>query len=294
MQQQPISFPEFDVVYQDAVRVVFEHWTEPMQTELARHCHAWGPGRSDFRNYLEVSSIRFYKAYRAIATNEGNLRICDVGGFWGVFPLTLKKLGYDVSMTESLQYYGDSFDGLFECILNEGVTILDYDPFDHEASLGERFDVLTIMAVLEHYPHSLKTFMRNIRSLMLPNGRLFIEVPNIAYWPKRIELLFGRTPLAQLTDIFDSEVPFIGHHHEFTIAELRDLVKLSGFKIIYEDYYNYTLAGSVRLRTRLRSPLMFLAFPLFKETRECLAVYCRQEEHKKHAFVGKKKRLRIS
>jgi 2-polyprenyl-3-methyl-5-hydroxy-6-metoxy-1,4-benzoquinol methylase len=277
MNQEPISFREFDVVYQNSVRVVFEHWTEQMQTELARHCHAWGPGRSDFRNYLEVSSIRFYKAYRAIVTNEQHLKICDVGGFWGVFPLTLKKLGYDVWMTESLQYYGDSFNSLFECIRNEGVSILDYDPFDPAASLTERFDVLTVMAVLEHYPHSLKTFMRNIRSLIRPNGGLFLEVPNIAYWPKRIALLFGKTPLAHLSDIFESEVPFIGHHHEFTIAEVRDLVKLSGFKIIFEDYYNYTLAGPVKWRTRVRSPLMFLAFPLFKESRECLAVYCRPE-----------------
>ena len=120
------------------------------------------------------------------------------------------------------------------------MTILDYDPFLPEASLSERFDVITVMAVLEHYPHSLKTFMTNIRSLTQPDGRLYIEVPNIAYWPKRTALLFGRTPLAQLTDIFHSEVPFIGHHHEFTIAELRDLVRLSGLSIVYEDYYNYT------------------------------------------------------
>ena len=261
--------------------MVFEHWTVQMQIELAAHCHAWGPGLSDFKNYLEVSSSRFYKAYRAIAMNADHQRICDVGGFWGVFPLTLKKLGYDVSMTEALQYYGESFGGLFKFIRDQGVTILDYDPFLPEASLSERFDVITVMAVLEHYPHSLKTFMTNIRSLTQPDGRLYIEVPNIAYWPKRTALLFGRTPLAQLTDIFHSEVPFIGHHHEFTIAELRDLVRLSGLSIVYEDYYNYTLGLTPKFKTRLRSPLMFLAFRLLKESRECLAVLCERQEREK-------------
>lgn len=257
--------------------MVYEHWTEQMQIELAAHCHAWGPGLSDFRDYLQVSSIRFYKAYRAIATSESNQRICDVGGFWGVFPLTLKKLGYDVAMTESLQYYGDSFNGLFKVITDQGVTIYDYDPFEPASSLTERFDVITVMAVLEHYPHSLKTFMENIRSLLKPDGRLFIEVPNLAYWPKRTALMLGRTPLAQLTDIYLSEVPFIGHHHEFTMAELKDLVRLSGLTIVYEDYYNYTLGVAPRLKTRLRSPFMFLAFLFLKGSRECLSVFCRLE-----------------
>lgn len=279
--KEPLSFQQFDVIYQDSVKVVFEYWTGQMQIELASHCHAWGPGLTDFRNYLQVSSIRFYKAYRAIAMRGDRQRVCDLGGFWGVFPLTMKRLGYDVSMTEALQYYGDSFDGLFKCIRDHGVTIFDYDPFEPAASLPERFDVITVMAVLEHYPHSLKTFMENTRSLMKPDGRYYIEVPNIAYWPKRMALLFGRTPLAQLTDIFQSEVPFIGHHHEFTIAELRALVRLSGLSIIYEDYYNYTIGVAPRLKTRLRSPLMFLAFPLLKLSRECLAVLCKQEEQEK-------------
>lgn len=281
MKQEPLSFQAFDLIYQESVRVVFEYWTEQMQIELAAHCHAWRPGLSDFNNYLQVSSIRFYKAYRAIAKFGGDLRICDVGGFWGVFPLTMTKLGYQVAMTESLQYFGDSFNGLFKCIKDHGVTIFDFDPFEPGASISESFDFVTVMAVLEHYPHSLKTFMGNALSLMKPDGKLYLEVPNIAYWPKRIELLFGRTPLAQLTDIYHSDVPFIGHHHEFTIAELRDLVNLSGLNIVFEDYFNYTIGSTTRLRTRLRSPLMFLAFPILKKSRECLAVLCELREEKK-------------
>jgi 2-polyprenyl-3-methyl-5-hydroxy-6-metoxy-1,4-benzoquinol methylase len=273
----PLSFQQFDVVYQDAVKVVFEYWTEQMQIELARHCHGWGPGLTDFRDYLEISSIRFYKAYCAIVRGGEAQTVCDVGGFWGVFPLTLKKLGFEVSMTEAMKYYGDSFQRLFKCITENGVTILDYDPFEPSASLPEQFDVITVMAVVEHYPHSLKTFMGNIRSLVNSNGRIYIEVPNLAYWPKRVALLFGHSPLAPLADIFQSDVPFIGHHHEFTVAELRDLVRLSGLSIISEDYYNYTLGAAPGLKPRLRSPLMFLAFPLIKSSRECIAVYCQLE-----------------
>ncbi len=274
MSIEKYTFQQFDAIYQQSVEIVFAHWTEQMQVELAEHCHAWGPGIHDFRNYLEVSSIRFYKAYSAFADRGNKQSVCDVGGFWGVFPLTLKKLGFDVAMTESLQYYGDSFSSLFKCIRDHGVTIFDYDPFEPTASMPSRFDVITVMAVLEHYPHSLKTFMKNIRSLLKPDGRIYIEVPNIAYWPKRIALLRGQSPLAPVSDIFHSAVPFIGHHHEFTISELRELVTLSGLSILAEDFYNYTIVDSPGLKTRLRYPLMFPVFNLFKESRECFAVLC--------------------
>jgi 2-polyprenyl-3-methyl-5-hydroxy-6-metoxy-1,4-benzoquinol methylase len=117
------------------------------------------------------------------------------------------------------------------------VEIFDYDPFEAEAALDRRFDVVTLMAVLEHYPHSHKILMKYISSLIRPDGKLYIEVPNIAYWPKRVSLLIGRTPLA---DIYRSDVPFIGHHYEFTITELRELADLSGMKALAEDFYNYT------------------------------------------------------
>lgn len=273
-----ISFQEFDRVYQDSVRAVFEHWTVEMQTQIALHCHSWSPGLFDFKNYLEASAIRFYKAYSSIAAEGPDSSVCDVGGFWGVLPLTLKTLGYRVVMTESLKYYNDSFDELFSFISGRGVEIFDYDPFEPTAALDEQFDVVTLMAVLEHYPHSHRTLMKNISGLMKPNGKLYLEVPNIAYWPKRVGLMMGRTPLAQLTDVYRSDVPFIGHHHEFTIAELRDLAHLSRMTVLAEDFYNYSPGSLPDIKMLVRHPAQFLAFLFLKETRECLAILCERQE----------------
>lgn len=272
---QSLSYQSFDTIYQESVSSVLEHWTHEMQAELATHCHAWGPGLFDFEGYLRASAIRFYKAYRSFADRGIEQKICDVGGFWGVFPMTLKTLGYDVTMTESLQYYGDSFNQLFAAIADRGVRVVDFDPFREGACLPDRFDAITVMAVLEHYPHSLKWFMDNVISLLKENGRLYLEVPNIAFWPKRVNLMLGQTPQAQLGDIFKSEVPFIGHHHEFTIGELRELARLSGLAVISEDFYNYSPGGLFGLKAVLRHPIQTLAFSLLKDSRECLAILCK-------------------
>jgi 2-polyprenyl-3-methyl-5-hydroxy-6-metoxy-1,4-benzoquinol methylase len=276
-----LSYENFDEIYQESVSTVFAHWTAEMQAELAVHCHSWGPGLFDFKNYLAASARRFYKAYRAFACVDEKQRVCDVGGFWGVFPLTLKKIGYEVAMTESLQYYGESFKALFKCIAENGVEIFDYDPFEPDATLPQKFDVVTVLAVLEHYPHSLKNFMSNTRALVVPSGLLYIEVPNIAYWPKRVALMRGQTPHAQASEIFLSDVPFIGHHHEFTIKELRDLARLSGLSILKEDFYNYTPGALPGFKMLVRSPFQFLAFSFVKQARECIAILCRADGREK-------------
>lgn len=269
-----LSFEQFDAVYQRSFNDIWPFWSRDMQCELARHCVGWGPEMMDFRGYLLSSSIRFFEAYRAIERTEGKPRICDVGGFWGVWPLTLRELGFEVSMTESLHYYGDVFEPLFGHIRERGVTIYDHDPFDDNAKLTETFDLVTVMAVLEHYPHSLKAFMTNVLSMLRPGGSIYLEVPNIAYLPKRIKALFGGSPLVPAGEIYRSEVPFIGHHHEFTINELRDLAALAGLSIEEEKFFNYS-PGEGGVAKSIKRIVAAVPFALFKETREVIAVVCK-------------------
>ncbi|MGI9301732.1 MAG: methyltransferase domain-containing protein [Gammaproteobacteria bacterium] len=268
-----LPFREFDRSYQDAVVSVLKYWTRDMQTEIARHCYDWGPGRTDFTEYLESSSVRYYRAYEVISQNSYGQNVCDIGGLWGVLPLTLKMLGFEnVTMTESLKYYSQAYDSLFGYIADNGVRIHDLDPFEGDPQLPQKFDVITVMAVLEHYPHSLKTVMANLIAMLPDSGRLYIEVPNIAYWPKRTDLLLGRSPLANLASIYQSQTPFIGHHHEFTISELRELIRLSGLKVVAEHFYNYSDVRTKSWSQRLRHPVLNLIYTLLRDSREVLAV----------------------
>ena len=275
---KPISFEQFNTVYQRAVTDIYRFWTPRMQQEIAAHCYGWSPERFDFKVYLQSSSIRFYRAYSAFSACGDKATVCDIGGFWGVFLIVLNELGFTVTMTEALGYYSNAFDELFHFISKKGVTVIDYDPFAiHDAPPGH-FDIITVMALLEHYPHSLKTFMANTTSMLKKGGKIYMEVPNIAFWPKRMHLLSGRTPLVPLREIFLSQVPHIGHHHEFTIAELRDLVQLSGLVQVEEHFFNYSPGALISVQCLLRNPVQFLAFALLKDSRECLSVLCERQD----------------
>lgn len=249
------------------------HWTPEMQQEISRHCYAWREGSIDFRNYLTASITRFERVYSSLAEEGEFESICDVGGFFGVFPLAMARMGYSVAMTESLKYYSSSFDPLFSFLRKNGVRIIDYDPFESGLDENLKFDVVTILAVLEHYPHSLRNFMGNVLKMLGSRGLIYIDVPNIAYWPKRKALLMGKTPLVCASDIYHSAVPFIGHHHEYTMDELRSLAEIVGLDIIKSDYFNYSFRG--RLYKRLYSDFFLTLMTIFPSMRECLSILAR-------------------
>ncbi len=270
----PISFARFDKLYQEEVTSILACWTPQMQTEIAAHCHGWRQEAFDFSVYLRRSAKRFYLPYRMM-TEFGVDAFCDVGGFWGVFPAVMTKLGFRVTMTETLKYYSDAFKALFAQIERSGVEVVDYDPFDPGARPPGQLPALTVMAVLEHYPHSLQPFMANMLSMLSPGGYLYIEVPNIAYWPNRLALLRGRSPLSPLQDIYASRVPFIGHHHEFTRGELLDLGRLAGLELVRDTTYNYSVqAGS--WRSLLTRPITAAIYRVLPDSRECLAALFRR------------------
>jgi len=272
-----LSFPEFDRVYQQAVRDVYAHWTPAMQTRIAANNRTWEPGAFNFFAYLQASSVRFYRAYRRLVEFAPASTVCDVGGFWGVLPMTLRSLGFAVTMTESLHLYGDAFAPLFQAIAARGIAVVDYDPFQPRATLSQRFHAVTAMAVIEHYPHSLKHFFENLIALLEPQGVVYLEVPNIAYWPKRVDLLLGKTPLVDAREIYRSGAPCVGHHHEYTMDELKGVAELSGLEVLREEFFNYSLLGAGWRRT-LHRPLETLAFAMVPSTRECLSITCRRTD----------------
>lgn len=265
-----LNFYEFKQIYDFELQKVLGFLTVDMQKMLAKHNYGWRVGETNFEMYLTASAKRFYKAYESVYDSHSE-SVCDIGGFWGIFPIVLAKIGIkNVAMTEALEYYDSAFDDLFDYIRSKGVEIIDTDPFAINESNFRKYDFVSALAVIEHYPHSLKIFMDNFKKLMTNDGCGYIEVPNIAYLPKRLSFLFGISPLSSLRHIYKSEVPFTGHHHEFVIEELYDLAELSELKVVTLKTYNYSIPD--RLYYKVRHPIINIVCSLSKSCRECVAI----------------------
>lgn len=233
---------EFVKIYQETFLDIKSRITRDDLISLSEHNYLWHPDQFNMVGYLEKSVLRYRKAFRYILDFKGTShpKILDVGGFFGVFPVTLKKLGYNVAMTEKYEYYKHNFGEVKKYIEENGVKIYDADPVSEQVNLNEKFDIVTCLALLEHLPDSPKQLFENFRANLNDGGGLLIEVPNIAYYPKRKAFLKGQTPLVHIQGIFNSKPPFIGHHHEYTIEELKWLLERGGFPVERLETYNYS------------------------------------------------------
>lgn len=244
-----MNFVQFKNIYNECLNEVWKFFTKEMQDNIARHCYNWLSGKFNFYNYLLRSSIRFFNCYSTFI-NSGNIKnesisILDIGGFWGVFALTMKKLGYNIQITEKLGYYNHAFDRLFSFMQDSGIEIIDIDLVQSQDIIGY-FSHITCMALIEHLPHSPAILMKNIYSNLQPHGKLYLEAPNIAYWPNRINLLRGTSPLPHIENIYKSTPPYIGHFHEYTTKELVWLVQNSGLLLKSKYYLNYSIPPKFR------------------------------------------------
>ena len=274
-----IDRERFRSEYRRAVGEVIEFVTRERQELIARHNLGHHPNHIDMRVYLDASERRYlkvvdhYNARRPAA--QGELTALDVGGFLGAFPLALARCGARVTLVEEFDYYYGAFDDLKRFLEGEGVRVWAADftqPLDDVPQ--ESFGLVTNLAMIEHLPNSPKVLLENMRACMDESSILLVEVPNIAYWPNRLKALRGESVHQSLELMYASEPPFLGHHREYTVAELTQLLSWGGFVVEAVEVFNYSL--SLRGGTwfdRLYALVMYL-WPtlLFRDCREVIMI----------------------
>jgi SAM-dependent methyltransferase len=155
-------------------------------------------------------------AHRAVnAIRLGTLghptgRLLDVGCGKGHFLASARAAGWDAVGLEYAQSSADEAKARYGL----DVIVADY----MTASLGERFDAVTMWHVLEHLPDPLSAIER-ARSLLVDDGRLLISVPNLSSLQARI---FG-------PDWLHLDLP--RHLFHFTPRSLERLLERGGFRV---------------------------------------------------------------
>lgn len=89
----------------------------------------------------------------------------------------------------------------------------------------QTIDVVFAISVMEYIfdPYFL---VKEIKRILKPNGVLILEVPNIAFFPERIRLLFGYLPSWP-----DAAGWQGGRLHAFTQNSISELLKAEGFEV---------------------------------------------------------------
>jgi len=185
------------------------------------------PEKSD--NYGRVKRILKFSENQFKGSDK-KMRLLDVGSGIGVFPVEMKKEGWDVTGIEP--------DPRTSKFLRDELGITTYDNKVDElgvTKVGE-FDVITFNKVLEHVEDPVE-MLSAVKRFLKKTGFVYIELPDIA---ASIE---GK----------GREEFFIEHHHVFSPESISKLINGAGFNVnsvtrIIEPSSKYTLIGFATLK----------------------------------------------
>jgi SAM-dependent methyltransferase len=114
-------------------------------------------------------------------------------------------------------------------------------------------DLVVSLSTIE-YLRAPEPFVREAARLLRPGGHLLLHTMNIAFLPRRLQLLVGKLPTFNAAAGWQG-----GVLHNFTFATLRALLEREGFRVEAERCAG--LAPRLRLwwRSALASDMLFLA-----------------------------------
>ncbi len=182
--------------------------------------------------------------------NPKESNILDIGCHDGTF-LSLVK-------NRNNNFYGiEASDWGVEKSRKKGIEIQQFF-FDDKAGLPYEdnfFDIVVAGEIIEHI-FDTDLFLAEIRRVLKHGGKLLISTPNIASLGRRFLLLFGISPLVELSP---NEHGSVGHIRYFTFKTLKKILEKHEFKILVSrsDCVNFSRNG------KTKSSLLAWMFPKF-------------------------------
>jgi SAM-dependent methyltransferase len=207
-----------------------------------------------------------------LATTSGRdgrrLTACDLGGYFGIIAAALTKIGYATHLVDS---YSTLLAGVDQSHLRRwwqthGLTVHDIDLQAADLTLpfpDESLDVVALEAVIEHFPHTPRLVLAEVRRVLRPDGLLLLDTPNAGALGTRVGfLMHGEGLWASASDVYFSDVPFPGHTRCYSHGELTAILEWAGFVIA--DLRLFDLNSAPRSRSLAGRLLYEAAYPILR------------------------------
>lgn len=230
-------------------KIIFDSLMEivPLLEKINFQALEKGQGNFDanyFATYLTQSTVRVFHLAKLLEEKQiKGGQLLDVGSFIGTFSLPLKRLGWDVVAVDRYSSFDNALEPIVNFLKTEGVTVVETEANTEEEDLARlgQFNTVISMAVIEHIPHTPKFFLEKLRGSVSPNGLLALDTPNLTRYWSRIAINNDRPNMQDIQSQYFSEIPFAGHHREYTLNELVWMLSTLGFDDIATKRFDYNL-----------------------------------------------------
>lgn len=203
-----------------------------MVTErLSRHYNEKYQNEGTMTNHTIVQSKgcpvnRFDAAISFCSKSFDGGAILEIGAGDGAIATGLIGAGLSFSKYHATEVSEVRLASLRRNLTDSRFTISQYDLESEELPLANKYDMIIMVAVIEHLLDPISA-MRCLRRCLNPGGFVYIDTPNIAKLSRRLKLLYGYFPSTasknEGLDMYDgSAVDLLdeGHLHYFTYRSL--------------------------------------------------------------------------
>ena len=212
--------------------------------------HAPRAGIEARKKYLYQTALRVTHLSDALAEHGLTTgSVLEIGSLYGSFALSLQRLGYDVTAVDRYDDMQPSVNAYVDALTAAGVRIVRTTRASETEvieSLGS-YDCVIAMAVIEHVPHTPRHLLEQMRRRTAPGGVLAVDTPNVArYWNRR-RLAEGQSIFQDIAAQFHCDIPFEGHHREYTIDEVRWMLEQVGCAGVRVRAFDYNMLQFTRI-----------------------------------------------
>jgi 2-polyprenyl-3-methyl-5-hydroxy-6-metoxy-1,4-benzoquinol methylase len=196
----------------------------------------------DWSGYLRCSSARLVRVARQLRAAHVDGPVLDLGAYFGNASLMCRAIGYEVDAVDSYGAYEPALGPSVALMRAHGVRVLDFAEtgYDLAALPADRYGAVLCLGVIEHVPHTPRPLLQAVKRVLRPGGLLLLDTPNIAYLYNRRRLARGESIMAPIATQFDSDIPFEGHHREYSPAEVQWMLERIGLEAIGLETFNYS------------------------------------------------------
>lgn len=222
---------------EDAGRRLYTQTLESFKANVTSVEDPYGLLRADTPEMPRyIATLQAAGRYARSAGPSAPLELCDVGGYFGVIAAALSRLGYAPTVVDS---YGNLLTSSDHSDLRDwwernGVRVHDVDLQQTELTLpfpDQSFHLVTLLAVLEHFPHTPRLVLAEIHRILRPDGLLIVDTPNAGALGTRVGFaMHGEGLWDSIERLYFSEIPFSGHSRFYGRQELVKVLRWSGFE----------------------------------------------------------------
>jgi 2-polyprenyl-3-methyl-5-hydroxy-6-metoxy-1,4-benzoquinol methylase len=167
--------------------------------------------------------------------------VCDIGGGIGLFSPGIGALGYRSILVDDFrdavnQNFGDA---AFKAQRKYGVEVISKDVIAEPVEFpAESLDVITSFDCLEHFHHSPRRLLHDLKKALKPGGVMILSVPNCCNLRKRFSMIAGTYHWSPIGAWYESDT-FRAHVREPNVSDLRYICKDLELKIAEIDGRNW-------------------------------------------------------